>query len=142
MFDFGPKVVVHPGQSDQIATIGLHLQCPWRIRLGSEILVASSDLEQPRSTTPISSKTFDPNEIGTSLRDERLETLLVRDQPVVTSVEASSTGDFAIYFGDRLVLELFNDHSPEPRKARECWRLLFVNTDRPHVVMTSLGVES
>lgn len=142
MFEFGPLVSdVAARSGTDIGAIGLHVQCPWRIRLDGQILVASGDLEIPTSSTPLDSDAFDPNEIGTTLRDERIDEFLAGEPRMVTDVEASVSGDLAIRFGERFTLEVFVERSWDSREPRESWRLLFIDSDRPHIVMTSLGLE-
>ena len=84
-----------------LRTVGqyaLDVDCPWRIRCNSKILLASTDMFEPASTHQ-HDETFEWDIQGNNLFDERVA-MLCNNEPTITvqSIELSSTNDLKIIF--------------------------------------------
>ena len=91
----------------ELRTVGqyaLDLDCPWRIRYNSKILLASSDMFEPASTCQ-NDETFEWDIQGNNLFDERAAMLCSREPILaVRSIELSPTYDLKITFSNNYIL--------------------------------------
>lgn len=106
-----------------LRTVGqyaLDVDCPWRIRYNSKILLASLDMFEPASTYQ-NDETFEWDIQGNNLFDERAA-MLCSKEPIITvrNVELSPTYDLKITFSNDYILEVFVCGSTDT----EQWRLL------------------
>lgn len=122
-----------------VRTVGqyaLDVDCPWRIRCNSKILLASSDMFEPASTHQ-NDETFEWDIQGNNLFDERAAMLCCRE-PIITvrSVELSPTYDFKITFSNDHILEVFVCGSTDAGQ----WRLFEPGKSKSHFVVTGYGL--
>jgi len=99
----------------------LHLQCPFRLRDASTVLVAASDRYAARDSPADTDEDFDCDPIGMSWFDVRATMLNDRlEQEVVSvrSVEVDPVGGFRILLDGDLVLDVL----PATSYPREHWR--------------------
>ena len=103
----------------KVGQYALDVDCPWRIRCNSKILLASSDMFEPASTHQ-SDETFEWDILGNNLFDERAA-MLCSKEPIITvrSIELSPTYDLKITFSNNYILEVFVCGSTDT----EQWRL-------------------
>jgi hypothetical protein len=143
MFSFG-QLIVKPRRrrppSRLVTRFGLHVQCPWRIVRSGSLIVGYGDLSEPRSDLPeAEADDFDPNELGTTLREELLEAFHRERQQrprLVTAVAASEVGDLRVMLDDGCVLEVCPDVAAA---SREHWR--FMDFLGGHFVVGGDGAE-
>jgi hypothetical protein len=121
----------------------LHLQCAFRYRLGTEILMANFDMFEPTDEAKNASS-FDWNvwsdaawdTQGANLYDEwALSWIRDGHTSEVETIEISETGDLTIRFCDGLILETFNNNSKS-----ECWRFFERHADSD-LIVTGCGIE-
>jgi hypothetical protein len=60
-----------------VARDALHVQCPWRLRRGAELLVAKDDRYRPASTIDPTDESADLDRVGANLWDEKSTALRV-----------------------------------------------------------------
>ena len=122
----------------------MHLQCAFRFRSGSNILMANFDMFEPTAETENASS-FDWttwsdhgwDTQGLNRYDAWALNLQKRDNEyAVEAIEVNEVGDLIIHFCDDMVLEIFNNCALE-----ECWRLFEPLTDTKHLVVTGRGLE-
>jgi hypothetical protein len=142
MFEFR-TLEAHPTRDAaqrRVVEYGLHVQCPWRIVRGHQVIVGYDDLRVP-ATDQVDEAEFDPNELGTTLREELLAAFFAERKarpPVVIAQTIRSTGDLTLDFDDGCALEAFADASGGP-PDREYWRLMIVGGE--HFVAGTQGFE-
>ena len=122
-------------EADEESTLVLHVQCPWRIVMRTEILVAQSDFYRP-SADDLPEFAYDNCEAGTRWQDVRLEALAVRwgaHGVRIRSVAVDACGGFELHLVGGFRLDVFPDSSVKPGKDYEFWRL-FGGTN-PHFVV-------
>jgi hypothetical protein len=137
---FGPLRRV-PGVKQRwkfVGELALHLQCPWRLVRGSQIVAGWSDVFEParRSRSPSagtrSSRTlFDSRVRSVPLRRHRLTVLRTR---------ADGIGGFSLLMSRGWALEVFPaDSNSDPYS--EWWRLFAPSRNKHHLVVSARGVE-
>lgn len=127
MFQLG-----HRPQSG-LGEFALHIQSPWHISTSRLIVVAYGDIAYPRSD---GSEDFDSDVIGSSSRDEKLESLLSPKPLVVRGIRVGRLGGLNIQLCGGLKLRTFpstSDQEDEP----EYWRL--IKHGGWHLVSTTRG---
>ena len=122
-----------------VRTVGqyaLDVDCPWRIRCNSKILLASTDMFEPASTHQYD-ETFEWDIQGNNLFDERV-TMLCNNEPIITvqSIELSPTNDLKIIFSNNYILEVFVCGST----GVEQWRLFEHKKPKDDFVVTGCGL--
>ena len=117
-----------------VGQFALDLDCPWRIRCNSKILLASTDMFEPASTHQ-QDETFEWDIQGHNLFDERIAMLCSKELIItVQSVELSPTNDLKIIFSNNYILEVFVCGSTDV----EQWRLFeYENPEDDFVVKTA-----
>lgn len=118
----------------QIASeYSLHIQCQWRIRKGTQVLIGHRDLRTPKDYPEnLDIEDFDYDEIGSSRFDMLCEEFQdIFSQLKVDSANANELGELTIFFEKDYILETFIDSSLDT----ENWRLFLRNReDLPHWV--------
>ncbi len=120
-----------------IGEFGIHLQCPWRITKGQEILIGSFDVyEQPDQNAKYDPD-FEWDSPNGNLRDKKLKELIENEQLIISKIEADDFGGFEIIFNDSFKLTTFPSNSIKV----EYWRLLDNrhNMDK-HFVVSREGI--
>lgn len=139
MCTFGPLRSIpdtYRGGERQVGDLALHLQCPWRLRDKSRILIGFTDIYYPADLAPTEPipQGFDWDVAGVNRCDRFFESF-VPSHPVsslrVASVSADDVGGFSLLFSGRFALDVF----PDSGSLDEVWRLLSPGTDREHFVM-------
>jgi hypothetical protein len=124
----------------EVGDFALHLQCPWRFRVGSRVLVGSDDIAMPRlSATAAREEAEVESAPGNTRLDQQLEFLHRRFLPtMVRKLSWQSAKAFTLEFQSELSLDVF-PNSP----WGEQWRF-FVPGDqsREHLVVEFQPIES
>ena len=143
-FQFGPRhpVTDRRGQTREVGTYALHVQCAWRIVGPNGIVVASRDRYDPSEASglDVADPDFEWDRSGANLCDERRARFFDehRAEPLpVEEVRADDVGSVALILGDGYRLEVFPDDS----RDGEHWRFFQPHTDGDHVVVTGAGIE-
>lgn len=139
VFHFGARrLVSERGRLVDVGDYALHVQCAWRIARGETVLVGSGDVYYPPVSE--SADNFDWDR-GPNLRDLRLSALFeeTHDGFLVSWAKARNAGSFEIRFEQGLSLQVFPDDSV---REHEHWRLFVPDSDKPHFVVTSTGIEN
>ena len=127
-----PRPVVDlRGDTREVGEYALHLQCPWRVLDGDQLVTGSSDIYRPR---PGWTGDFDWDVQGANRFDVRAAklTALLADEPVVvTSVEVTAWGDLAVSLSDGFRIETVRTGSVR----EEDWRFFRPGRDDDHVVV-------
>lgn len=123
------------GNDTKVATLSLHLQCPFRITRQSGILIGSDDLFVSSSSA---GNVVDLGMQNTCVFDDKLELLneLFTDESVVR-VSVNSCGDLSLQL-TTLNISAFCTGSTE----NEMWRFFETGTDKPHIIRTGIGFDS
>ena len=123
------------GNDTKVATLSLHLQCPFRITRQSGILIGSDDLFVSSSSA---GNVVDLGMQNTCVFDDKLELLheLFTDESVVR-VSVNSCGDLSLQL-TTLNISVFCTGSTE----NEMWRFFETGTDKPHIIRTGIGFDS
>jgi len=125
------------GIERQIGEFDIHLQCPWRITKGSEIIVGCDDLyEQPDETAEYD-ENFNWDVQGGNLRDVKLETFLKSGKYIVKDITIDDFGGFELIFNDAIKLTVFPTLSSKFEYS-EYWRLLDNRTEQKHFIVGTL----
>ena len=141
-FQFGGRRMVRSslpsrrGQEREVGELALHVQSPWRLRSGGDVVVGSYDLHFPRGVYEISKVPADfdwakaPNRL-----DELIEDVQQRFLPAeVTDVVGEMAGSFTLVLAGGVSLDVFPNASVES----EHWRLFAPgDDDREHLVHES-----
>lgn len=140
MFHFGErrKETNRKGEPTEIGEYALHLQCPWRIVLQDEIMMAALDVYKPQSGhEKEDNPDFDWEGAG-NLLEERAETFFEngRRQYIVESVHAERAGALRLALQGGILLEI----CPCDSTKNEHWRLFQPRADREHFVVTGAGI--
>ena len=112
----------------------LHLQCPFRLRDASAVLVAASDRYADRVNPQDTNEDFDWDPIGASWFDLRAEVLngrLDQETANVRSVEVDPVGGFRLALDGGLVLDVL----PATSYPREHWRIFEYGAGGMHFVL-------
>ena len=135
---YGPR----KGTRRMVGTYALHLQCPWRLMRGDEVLIGSHDLFIPRTgqepTTPEGWDAWDWSARGANRFDELAEAWNAAGPYRVSRVRARAIGDLCVELEHGLQLDVFVDSASD----RECWRYLRPATEERHFVMLGCGIEA
>lgn len=126
----------HKGKR-KVGKFALHLQCPWRIIDGANILLSSTDMFEPCSDYKEDGD-FDWDIQGNNLFDEKARIMFTEDKNIrVQEVKFSGYYDLTIIFSNQLILECFVDRSLK----EECWRFFQPGSDKVHLIITGQGIE-
>jgi hypothetical protein len=134
-FEFGSRRTVKgwKGKDKEVGDYALHVQCPWRIRLGNSIVVGRGDLFcTPEETTEPIPADFDWQKGN---RFDRIALGLFQNEShqfTVQAVEAGEAGSLAIVLEEGYQLEIF----PHDSEANEYWRFFKPQTEEPHFVVS------
>lgn len=115
----------------------LHVQCAWRIRSSSQIIVASRDRYFPADESQDDDENFVWDVAGANLCDRKMTEWLDSFKgryPVVQHVTADGVGSICLVLSDDLRLEVFPDDTLGDEYS-EYWRFLKPARDEAHVVM-------
>ncbi|MCL2807484.1 MAG: hypothetical protein FWD27_04875 [Coriobacteriia bacterium] len=120
----------------------LHVQCSFRIRDYSEILVTDMEMLEPTESL-LSSESFDYDTFhwdvqGVNRYDEwvrALDPALLSTLKVV-GARVNSYGDLTVLFEQNIAIEVFANSA-----ADECWRLFERGSLASHLVMLGSGIE-
>ncbi|GAB2854359.1 hypothetical protein [Lentzea nigeriaca] len=132
---FGALRVVtgHNGRTREIAEYALHLQCPWRLLDGDEVVTGSYDVHQPRPGWS-GDDDFDWDVQGANRFDARARKLtayLAEESVVVTAADVTAWCDLTISFSDGLRLDALRTGSVR----HEEWRFFRPYRDDEQVVV-------
>jgi hypothetical protein len=135
-FQFGGPKVVKGWQGKEKKEVGdyaLHVQCPWRIRLGHSIVVGRGDIFcTPEEANEPTRSDFDWQKGN---RFDRVVQELFKNESrrfIVQTVEAGEAGSLAIGLNDGYKLEIF----PHDSESGEHWRFFKPHTEEHHFVVT------
>jgi hypothetical protein len=132
---YGPR----KGESFTRGELALHIQCAWRITGQTGLYVGSCDLfEKSTGAKGVSDDDWDWGVSGANRRDELLAAWLAPNTYIVTAASVDACGGFSLLLADGYQLDVFPDVSGD----RECWRMLFDDDDREHLVVLGNGIEA
>jgi hypothetical protein len=139
MFSFGSSRLVHSKRRRgirNVAEYALHVQCAWRFRKASRILVGFQDMYYPAivAQSVLNPDDFDWDFPGANRCDCFFETFLSSAECnglCVTAIRADQIGGFEISFSDDFALDVF----PDVVTAGEVWRVFKPEEDTRHDVM-------
>ena len=144
-FGFGAEHehVDHRGRAMTVADYRLHIQEIWRIVRAGAILVGYGDYFYPPRDSTVERHDFVARDAARTRRDDLIDDWTAHGDHVVGEVHGSMTGDLAITFADRCVLETFACSATIDDGTDEFWRLIppRVTGDEPHFVVTAHGIE-
>lgn len=140
MFQFGERRIrtSHKGQPGEVGEYALHLQCPWRIVNGDEIIMAALDVYKPQSGhEEDDNPDFDWERAG-NLLEERSKRFFENGtrEYAVEGVEAKHAGALRLTLQGGFWLEI----CPCDSLKEEHWRLFQPSSDQPHFVVTGAGI--
>lgn len=133
--NFGPRT----GHELEVGEYGLHIQCAWRIRGPSGIVVASRDRFYKAGPEPIPEGDWDWS-AGTNRRDERIRDWLSARSYGVERVSADATGGIVLSLAGGFALDVFPDDSLDGEYS-EHWRLLRPGDLSSRFVVSGSGVD-
>jgi hypothetical protein len=133
--NFGPR----KGQELEVGEYGLHIQCAWRIRGPSGIVVASRDRFYKGGPEPFPEADWDWS-AGTNRRDERIRDWLDARSHRVERVSADATGGIVLLLAGGFALDVFPDDSLDGEYC-EHWRLLRPGDLSSHFVVSGSGID-
>lgn len=133
--NFGPR----KGQESEVGEYGLHIQCAWRIRGPSGIVVASRDRFYKAGPEPFPEDDWDWS-AGTNRRDERIRDWLSARSYNVERVSADATGGIVLSLAGGFALDVFPDDSLDGEYS-EHWRLLRPGDLSSHFVVSGSGID-
>ena len=120
-----------------IGEFGIHLQCPWRITKGKNILVGSYDVYEQADQGVKYDPNFNWDRPNVNLRDKKINELIETNKLSVEKIETDDFGGFEIVFNDDIKLTTF----PVTSLKDEYWRLLDNRpTKAKHFVIGGEGV--
>jgi hypothetical protein len=143
VFEFGPAKKYRNRKGDEVegSDLKLHVQCPWRMVDGSQILFARDDLlRAANQDIPIDEFDWDKDDSVLDIvqrqwfEDHRAAPLKV------VHVAGDQYGGCQIRLEGGMLLELFPCDSDRGEYS-EHWRLLDDRRDSYHFVVTGYGVE-
>lgn len=115
------------------AFYSLHLQCPWRIRQGSSIVLSNLDIYELAPEVFAIDEEWDDTK--RNLFDDKVEKFMMTGEKKVNNVSVTAVNDLAIYLSDSSIIECFvND------LKYESWRF-FKKGDKQHLVVTGAEIE-
>jgi len=119
-FQFGR---LQPIRKGFIGEFSLHIQCPWRLTNGHEIIVGSEDLyEQPFEKAEYNPE-FEWDAPMANLRDVKLHNFMESNQLTVLALTPDNYGGLDINFNEEINLTLFPTITGK-NEFLEYWRLL------------------
>lgn len=134
-FQFGGRRIVRGRQSKEkeVGDYALHVQCPWRIRLGDSILIGRGDI----FCTPEESNEPTPADFDWQKRNrfDRIVLELFQNESrqfTVQTVMAGKAGSLAIGLEGGYDLEIF----PHDSESDEHWRFFKPSTEDQHLVVS------
>ncbi len=134
-------IPLRDGGSKIVSEYSLHVQCAWRIRQHTEILVASGDRFYPAGDDPYTNLLeFEWDTPGANQLDQRLVRILEQHrevQLIVSNIHADETGGFCLTMNHAYFLDVFPDNSI----IGEYWRLFRPYSAEQHFVFTSEGIQ-
>ena len=109
----------------------LHIQCSWRLTMGSRIIVGSQDFYIPR--TGLSENDFNWDIQGQNRFDEKIKEFkkMAESKTKVVEVSADEFGGIKISFDSGIRLEVF----PEDSLEEEFWRFIEFGKKSKHFVV-------
>jgi hypothetical protein len=117
-----------------LARYALHLNCPWRIRRGLDVIVGSGDVYREVAGSQVGKRwRWD---VGPNLFDERVEMRLKQSQQPIAHVRRvvlDRLGGLRISMTKRLMLEVFPADTDDS-EYREWWRFFQPGSKRGHLV--------
>ncbi|WP_112264828.1 hypothetical protein [Lentzea terrae] len=119
-FGASRDVIDHSGESRQVSDYAVHVQCPWRVLDGDQLVTGSSDIYSDVQGV----NRFDA-------RAARLTAYLADKPVVVTSTQVTAWGDLTISFSDGLRIEALRTGSVR----HEEWRFFRPYLEHDHVVV-------
>ena len=134
-FEFGSRRTVKDwkGKEKEVGDYALHVQCPWRIRLGDSIVVGRGDIFcTPEETSEPTPADFDWQKAN---RFDRVVLELFQNESrqfTVRAVESGGAGSLTIELEDGYQLEIF----PHDSESDEHWRFFQPQTEEPHFVVS------
>lgn len=140
-FEFGSRRTLKgwKGRETEVGDYALHVQCPWRIRLGNSILVGRGDIFcTPEETNEPTPADFDWQKGN---RFDRVVPELFQNESrqfTVQAVEAGEAGSLAIGLEGGYKLEIF----PHDSESDEHWRFFKPHTEEPHFVVSGKTLQS
>ncbi len=140
-FQFGPRQMAtnRRGQTREVGSFALHVQCAWRIVAQAGIVVASRDRYYPTGDPERDVPDFAWDRPGANRCDERIAHFFARhaETPLlVEGVSVDAVGGLILTLSDGHALDIFPDDSlPE-----EHWRFFAHNTDQAHLVVRGQGL--
>jgi hypothetical protein len=137
-FHFGAQRTVprHNGGTKEVGDYALHVQCAWRVRSSSQIIVASRDRYFPADDSQ-DDEDFNWDVPGANLCDRKMTAWLDSfkgQSPIVQHVTADGVGSVCLILSDDFRLEIFPDDTQVDEYA-EYWRFFKPTTDEAHFVM-------
>jgi hypothetical protein len=143
-FAFGVErreILLRDGKTKIVSEYALHVQCPWRIRYQSKLIVASDDRFYPAGDDPHKDlPDFDWDQQGANQLDQGVSRFLAEHGAsplVVEAVNAKEHGDITISLNSEYFLEIFINNSI----ADEHWRFFKPYSKEEHFVFTSKGIQ-
>jgi len=138
-FHFGKlrTVSAYGGKTKLVGDYALHVQCAWRIRSATEIIVASQDRYYPADGVQTDEEQFAWDVSGANRCDQKIRQWLesyADTMPTVRQITADEVGSLCLVFSSESRLEIFPD-STDTDEAAEHWRYFQPDTDLPHLVM-------
>jgi hypothetical protein len=134
-FQFGARCVLpdRRGENREVGEFALHIQCAWRIRSSSGIIVGSRDQYYPRMDAE-TTESFNWDIPGNNLCDERVDAFVLNHCPlIVKTICSDNAGGFTLSLDGGFYLEVFPDDSLQG----EYWRFFVPGSDQPHAVMAA-----
>ncbi len=127
---FGEKIKIKNYKNIEIerGSMGLNIQCPWRILKRDQLILGNNDIYEPADD--IFETEFDWSEIGGSVFDKKVIEIFSNMLPLmVKSVEVSKIGDLKLEFEKEIVLEVISNSASKI----ELWRFINYKTNE-HIV--------
>lgn len=148
-FQFGPRQwrTSRRGQSYEVGTYALHVQCAWHLTEAQHILVASGDRysvpagESEETMQNNDSEMYTQGKAEKTLLDERLLDFFLKGEKtpcLVQAIRADDFGGFTIELSQNHKLTVF----PSASDNTECWRFFHPDDENsPHFVVTGEGID-
>jgi len=139
-FQFGERqrITTRLGDEKELGEYAFHVMCAWRISIGSGILVASGDRNEPRAKCLELREEFDWTQPHGTLCDEKMEMFINNVCPLrVQAVSGDDMGGLRLSLEGGVLLEVFPDNSRDD----EHWRLFRPGSRLPHLVFRGRVLE-
>jgi hypothetical protein len=131
-FEFGSRRSVQgwKGKGKEVGDYALHIQCPWRIRIGNSIVVGRGDIFcTPEETSKPTPTDFDWQKGN---RFDRVVLELFENESRQFTVQAGEAGSLSIGLEGGYKLEIF----PHDSESDEHWRFFKPHAEEPHFVVS------